>query len=114
MNDIFFSLSVGMLVLMAVAIPLARQRIKPNRFYGVRTTLTLRDDTAWYRANRIFGKVMLLCGVGFFLFSALLGNWRENAGNAMTSILLFLLAVSVPVVTSRVKEYQEKRGDRDG
>lgn len=60
MNDIFLSLSVGMLVLMAIAIPLARQRIKPNRFYGVRTALTLRDDTAWYRANRLFGKVMLL------------------------------------------------------
>jgi uncharacterized membrane protein len=110
MNDIFLFLSVGMLVLMAVAIPLARQRIKPNRFYGVRTALTLRDDTAWYRANRLFGKVMLLCSAGFFLFSALLGNWRENADNAMTSIVLFLLAVSVPVVCALVNESREKRG----
>lgn len=68
MNDIFLSLSVGMRVLMAIAIPLVRQRIKPNRFYGVRTALTLRDDAAWYRTNRPFGKVMLVCGAGFFSF----------------------------------------------
>lgn len=110
MNDIFLSLSVGMLVLMAIAIPLARQRIKPNRFYGVRTALTLRDDTAWYRANRLFGKAILLCGAGFFLFSALFGNWRENADNAMTSIVLFLLAVSVPVICALVNESREKKG----
>ncbi|QOV65258.1 SdpI family protein [Kosakonia pseudosacchari] len=110
MNDIFLSFSVGMRVLMAVATPLARQRIEPNRFYGVRTALTLRDDAAWYRANRPFGKVMLACGAGFFLFPALPGHWRENADNATTRIVLFLLAVSVPVICALINASREKRG----
>lgn len=74
MNETFVYLSIGCLVLMA----LAWQRIKPNRFYGVRTALTLRDEAAWYRANRVFGVTMLFCGAAFFLLSVLLGNWRER------------------------------------
>lgn len=107
MNETFVYLSIGCLVLMALAIPLAQQRIKPNRFYGVRTALTLRDEAAWYRANRVFGVVMLLCGAAFFLLSALLGNWRERASTAI-SVVLFLMAVSVPalvaLVTNKVGE----------
>jgi len=97
MNETFISLSIGCLVLMALAIPLARQRIKPNRFYGVRTARTLRDEAVWYRANRLFGVAMLLCGAAFFLLSALLGNWREASSPAI-SVVLFLLAVSVPTL----------------
>ncbi|UDJ81074.1 SdpI family protein [Kosakonia oryzae] len=101
MNETFVYLSIGCLVLMALAIPLAWQRIKPNRFYGVRTTLTLRDEAAWYWANRVFGGAMLLCGAAFFLLSALLGNWRER-GSPDISVVLFLMAVSVPALAALV------------
>ncbi|SFT47548.1 SdpI/YhfL protein family protein [Kosakonia arachidis] len=101
MNDTFISLSIGCLVLMALAIPLARQRIKPNRFYGVRTARTLHDEVVWYRANRVFGVAMLLCGAVFFLLSVLFGNWRE-ASSPASSVVLFLIAVLVPTITARV------------
>ncbi|SEK65191.1 SdpI/YhfL protein family protein [Kosakonia sacchari] len=101
MNETFIYLSMGCLVLMALAIPLARLRIKPNRFYGVRTARTLHDEAAWYRANRVFGVAMLLCGAAFFLLSALLGNWRER-GSPAISVVLFLMAVSVPALAALV------------
>lgn len=101
MNETFVYLSIGCLVLMALAIPLAWQRIKPNRFYGVRTALTLRDEAAWYRANRVFGVTMLFCGAAFFLLSVLLGNWRER-GSPAISVVLFLIAVSVPALAALV------------
>lgn len=99
MNETFICLGTGCLILMLIAIPLARQRIKPNRFYGVRTARTLRDEPTWYRANRRFGVAMLVCGVAFFLLSALLGSWR-GASSPTISILLFLLAVSTPAAVA--------------
>ncbi|MDN2484225.1 SdpI family protein [Kosakonia sacchari] len=109
MNDIFIYLSIGMLLLMAIAIPLAKQRIKPNRLYGVRTALTLRDEAAWYRVNRAFGVAMIICGTAFFLLSALLGNWRENFYNALINIVFFLVAVSIPAVTALVNGSDKKK-----
>lgn len=107
MNNIFSMLSVGMLLLMAVATPLAMQRIKPNRIYGVRSARTMGDRTAWYRANRTFGVVMIVSGVAFFLVSALLGSWRET--EAGVSILLFLFAVAVPALTVLVQDLRERK-----
>ncbi|KVE37716.1 SdpI family protein [Burkholderia sp. TSV86] len=43
-----------------IAVPLAAQWIKPNRFYGVRLSVTLRDEAVWYRCNRIFGVALMI------------------------------------------------------
>src|SRR5438034_6073057 len=38
-------------VMIALAVPLMRGRVKPNLIYGVRTQRTLSDEDAWYRSN---------------------------------------------------------------
>lgn len=40
----FICLGIVSLLLMAIAIPLALQKVKPNRWYGVRTVRTFNDD----------------------------------------------------------------------
>ena len=39
------------LVLMAVAVPLARRRVPPNAWYGLRVPATFADREVWYAAN---------------------------------------------------------------
>jgi uncharacterized membrane protein len=50
------------LLLVALGWPLARRRIKPNRWYGVRLPATFADERVWYEANALAGRDMMLLG----------------------------------------------------
>ena len=103
MDSIFISLCFGHLILMAIALPLVMQKIRPNHLYGVRTAFTLTNETVWYQANRFWGMAMIASGMAFFLLSALLGNWRADAGGQGVSIALFLVTVLLPAVLTTGK-----------
>lgn len=51
------------LVLIPVSIPMILEKIKPNWWYGFRTTKTLSDEKIWYPANKYAGKLMLASGI---------------------------------------------------
>jgi len=55
-------LLVAGVVLMAVALPLVRGRVPPNRFYGVRVPTTLANERAWYSANARVGRDFIVYG----------------------------------------------------
>ncbi|ROP59280.1 SdpI/YhfL family protein [Enterobacter sp. BIGb0383] len=103
MDSTFISLCFGHLILMAIALPLVMQKIKPNHLYGVRTAFTLSNKTVWYQANRFWGIAMIASGLAFFLLSALLGNWRADADEQHVSIALFLVTVLLPAVLTMGK-----------
>ncbi|MGY5957924.1 SdpI family protein [Kosakonia sp. BK9b] len=109
MNENFFYLTFGSVLLVAIAIPLALQKIKPNRWYGVRTAFTLNNPLIWYRANRFYGLFMIVSAVVFFIVSALSGTWRRGDGNANVTLVLFLIEVSVPVAMTFLKLIAMKR-----
>jgi uncharacterized membrane protein len=50
-------------LLVALAIPLFRRRIKPNLWYGLRVPATLADEGVWYDANAASGRDMILLGI---------------------------------------------------
>jgi uncharacterized membrane protein len=50
------------LLLIGLGWPLARRRIKPNRWYGLRVTATFADERVWYAANAVAGRDMMLVG----------------------------------------------------
>jgi uncharacterized membrane protein len=62
----------------ALAIPLIRGRVRPNRLYGVRTPRTLGDERVWYEANRKGGRAL------------------AGAGALAATVALVLLAVGWP------------------
>ena len=52
---------VGILFI-GLSIPLIRNRVPPNRFYGFRTAKTLSDPKIWYEVNHISGNDLLVAG----------------------------------------------------
>lgn len=60
------------LLFVALALPLIRRRVPPNRYYGFRTPRTLASRTAWYAANEAAGRALLVAGVAVSLGSLLL------------------------------------------
>ena len=69
------SLVFAALVGIALAIPMLKNKVPRNKFYGFRTKRTLASDAVWYPANRfaakgliIWGVLNLLIGAGSFWF----------------------------------------------
>ena len=51
------------LVGVGLALPFLRGKMKRNKIFGFRTTLTLSSEEVWYPANRMAGKWILGWGV---------------------------------------------------
>ena len=86
-----FFVFVGVLMI-ALAIPLMPGRVKPNSWYGFRTTRTLQDPDIWYPVNAYAGKWLLAYGlvvalVGVLLFFAP-GLSEDDYAMLMSLILL--------------------------
>jgi uncharacterized membrane protein len=60
------------LLWIALGWPLARRRIGPNRWYGLRVPATFADRTVWYDANAITGRDMVALGVVLLAVTLLL------------------------------------------
>jgi uncharacterized membrane protein len=56
------SFALGGILFIGLSIPLIRNRIPPNRFYGFRTAKTLSDPKIWYEVNHISGNDLLVAG----------------------------------------------------
>ena len=50
------------LLLVALGWPLARRRVRPNRWYGLRVPATFASERIWYEANAVLGRDMMLLG----------------------------------------------------
>jgi uncharacterized membrane protein len=48
---------------LAIGWPLARRRVPPNRWYGLRVPATLSNRTIWYEANALCGDDLVRSGV---------------------------------------------------
>jgi protein-S-isoprenylcysteine O-methyltransferase Ste14 len=51
------------IVSIAVGLPMADRRIKPNHWYGVRIRETFADERIWYEVNAQAGRDLVLLGV---------------------------------------------------
>jgi uncharacterized membrane protein len=49
-------------LLVVIGWPLARRRVGPNRWYGLRVPATFADEAVWYEANAVAGRDLIALG----------------------------------------------------
>ena len=54
-----------------ISIPLVKERVEMNRFYGVRLKKALRSKETWYRMNRQGGRILIRWSIGLIIFGIL-------------------------------------------
>jgi uncharacterized membrane protein len=87
------------LLLIGLAVPLIRRKVRPNGWYGFRVWQTLADPEAWYAANAYVGKCLPVVGVIIVLTAV--GPYRvpgitlDAYALACGGIILAALAVCV-------------------
>ena len=102
-------LGVGLLFA-GLGVPLLRGRVKPNAWYGCRTSKTLSDERVWYVVNRATGRDMILAGVIIVVSSVVVFAFGRSLGSdaaaaVMVSVLLLSaagMAVHSHKVSSRL------------
>jgi uncharacterized membrane protein len=106
------SWTIAGLLVIALAIPLARGQIGPNAIYGVRFPQSFQSDEAWYAINRFGGRRMMIWSIpiiataiaSFFL------PLQANPGLALTLGFAPLAFVLIPVVEAwRFAQQQAKK-----
>lgn len=70
--------------------PLARGRVGRNETYGYRSRAALSDDGAWYRANRVAGRGMMLVGGILVIYAVLAAGWLTPAAFFIVGSVLFI------------------------
>lgn len=50
-------------LMIVVALPLLRDKVPPNPWYGFRVPSTLSNPVVWYKANRFMARWLLLTGI---------------------------------------------------
>jgi len=94
LTSLLFAL-VGVLF-MCLSIPLIRNRVPPNRYYGFRTPKTLSDAKIWYEVNHISGNDLFVAGavitISSFVMLAVGQDWRrERVAITLLLIMVFSL-----------------------
>jgi uncharacterized membrane protein len=99
-------LALGVLVL-ALGVPLALKKVRPNRWYGLRAALAYESGSKWYRANRILGRALIVAGL--VSIAATVTIWVAKPHALSTSnrtlAVVELVVVVVPAVLAYVYAY---------
>jgi len=96
---IAFALS-GLLVV-GLAIPMMRRKVKPNWLYGFRTRKTLSEEGVWYAANAYAGRWLLGTGIAWTLGAIVLrlipgvGDNLDAYALAFTVVMLLTVGAMV-------------------
>jgi uncharacterized membrane protein len=86
------------LVIGALGIPLARQKIPPNRLYGVRLQKSFQSETAWYDINRYGGKQMIYWSVPLILAGAALLFLPITPNYVGFLVPIELIFIAIPIL----------------
>ena len=93
---------VGLLFI-ALGIPLLRGQVKPNSWYGCRTTKTLSNEKIWYAVNRVTGRDMIAAGIAVLISSLVVFLLRSQMNSDFAAVVLLavlILGVGAMVVNS--------------
>lgn len=86
-------------VFVALGLPLALQKVAPNRIYGFRLPQTLSNEKTWYAANRVAGIDLCLAGVVITGGAIAIALWEPALSADMVMVLnLIILFVSMLAV----------------
>ena len=86
-----------------LGVPLWVAMVRPNRFYGLRTAATLKDEALWYAANRATGRDLVASGFLLLLLSVLLPLEGIAYALLMTGALVLGAVLVALVALARVR-----------
>lgn len=83
-------------LLMVLAVPLIKRRVRPNPIYGLRVPATYADEWVWYEANARSGRDLFVLGALITVASLVLSATGAFSDQAFA--MIFGLAIAAGAV----------------
>ena len=100
MNDQIVFAAVSLLFI-GLGVPLALRRVRPNRWYGLRTPATLADEWVWYEANAISGRNVIALGFLLLLLVLVLPYWLHTSDRSYAPVYTAILLIGAVGIAAR-------------
>lgn len=100
-------------VMIACGIPMYRRTLRPNKWMGFRTRVTLNDDRVWFEANHAAGRWLIISGIGTGLSAisaAAIGMNELESAVLVTAAMLAGVALSLWAGYSAEKRFTAENG----
>lgn len=85
-------------LMIVLALPMLRDKVPPNPWYGFRVPSTLSDPVVWYKANRYMARWLLVTGI--ITVIATVALYFVPGLTADTYALLVLAAFGAPFLVT--------------
>lgn len=89
--------AVPTLLFFIASVPLVFDFIPRNRFYGIRTALTLSDDKIWYAVNRVAAAAIMTGSLVYAVVAVIL-PYDKLARDNFKVFGIHLAAFAIPIV----------------
>jgi len=103
-NIIFGVINItSALVIMGVSIPLVKQKIKMNRWYGIRIKKSFESEDNWYRINEYGGKQLIAWSIpltilGFICFLVPINDSNKDILSLVMGVCPITLCLAIAVI----------------
>ncbi len=91
------------LLFIGMSIPLIRQKVPPNHWYGLRIPATHADEAVWYAANAKVGSELLVLGCLLIVVSLALSFTTLSFG---VQVLLWVAVVEGGLIVVLVRSWR--------
>ena len=89
-------------VFIILGFPLLLKKVKPNWFYGFRTSTTVKNKDLWYKVNNQVGKEFIIAGIIVIIGSIFLLIFQPILTLIQIILILLLLVhLSLIIIISR-------------
>lgn len=108
------TLAIVGLIVFVLSIPLAAQRVGPNRWYGFRTPRVRADERVWYPVNRMTGRNGIVYALVLWAMALGGGLGLIGPGVVGTALTLVLIGglISTFVSAARIVAQVDAGGPR--
>jgi hypothetical protein len=104
-------------VMILLSFPLVARKVPPNRFFGVRTRMTLDHPDLWYEMNAYEGKLLLVFGVcltiaafGLYWLPGITQDGYAAGYIGVLAVVGVLITVRSTVYHRKLRARNEKQG----
>jgi len=91
-SSLYLHVIPGWLIILG-SLPLMLGKVRRNRWYGLRTRMTMSDPMIWRETNKFFGKYLFLWGI----FQVFGGHLFNGSGTIIIFTLIPMLIISITV-----------------
>lgn len=101
MKNALFIYEIMGLLIMGLSVPLIKEKVRINNWYGIRLPSTMKDKKVWYEANKAGGRNFFILGALIFILSILL--FFQDFIPSLYSLIIISVVIFIGTVFTSIK-----------